>query len=203
MHKLAAGQETQKSWPAGITGFGLGVTDQPRAEAPAGTEARAGETISSPPSVPSSAPSATITLRGFDCFIGRSFPLELDRRRTVAHRFLGLRACLAVLPRQGLARPPPPPRRGASNHASQPPPCPRHMLLAARVTRRPDVQPVTLGRVQDADNHRPVVFQKSFKAASARRASQRRRPARTPRAEGEIDAGPKSVIPRGRVGSAG
>src|SRR5262252_7925350 len=84
MHELAAGQDTQKSWPVGITGFGLGVTDQPGAEAPAGTEARAGETVSSPPSVPSSAPSATITLRGFDCFIGRSFPLELDRRRTVA-----------------------------------------------------------------------------------------------------------------------
>src|SRR5262249_42534959 len=99
-------------------------------------------------------------------------------------RFLGLRACLAVLPRQGLARPPPPPRRGASNHASQPPPCPRHMLLAARVTRRPGVQPVTLGRVQDADNHRPVVFKKSFKAAPARRASQRRRPARDIRDQG-------------------
>src|SRR5262249_61313622 len=118
MHKLAAGQDTQNSWPAGITGVGLGVTDQPRADAPAGTEARAGETVSSPPSMPSSAPSATITLKGFDCFIGRSFPLELDRRRTIAHRFVGLRACLAVLLRQGLARPPPP-RRGASNHASQ------------------------------------------------------------------------------------
>src|SRR5215472_6805942 len=75
MHELAAGQDTQKSWPVGITGFGLGVTDQPRAEAPAGTEARAGETVSSPPSVPSSTPSATIRLRGFDCFIGRSFPV--------------------------------------------------------------------------------------------------------------------------------
>src|SRR5215471_10989495 len=125
MHELAAGQDTQKSWPVGITGFGLGVTDQPGAEAPAGTEARAGETVSSPPSVPSSAPSATIMLRSFDCFIGRSFPLELDRRRTVAHRFLGLRACLAVLLRQGLARPPPPLRRGASNHASQTPTMPQ------------------------------------------------------------------------------
>src|SRR5215467_5868393 len=74
MHELAAGQDTQKSWPVGITGFGLGVTDQP-CETPAGTEARAGETVSNPPRVPSSAPSATITLRGFDCFIGRSFPL--------------------------------------------------------------------------------------------------------------------------------
>src|SRR5262249_18867200 len=148
MHKLAAGQDTQNSWPVGITGFGLGVTGQPRADTPPGTEARAGETVSSPPSVPSSAPSATITLRGFDCFIGRSFPLELDRRRTVVHRFLGLRACLAVLPRQGLARPPPPPRRGASSHASPPPPCPRHMLLAAQETRRPVGQPVTLRRVR-------------------------------------------------------
>src|SRR5499433_2083863 len=42
MHELAAGQDTQKSWPVGITGFGLGVTDQPRTEAPAGTEAFAG-----------------------------------------------------------------------------------------------------------------------------------------------------------------
>jgi hypothetical protein len=74
MHERAAGQDTQKSWPVGITGFGVGVTDQPR-EAPAGTEARAGETVSNPPSAPSSAPSATITLRGFDCLIARSFPL--------------------------------------------------------------------------------------------------------------------------------
>src|SRR5215469_11337908 len=42
MHELAAGQDTQKSWPVGITGFGLGVTDQPRAEALTGTEALAG-----------------------------------------------------------------------------------------------------------------------------------------------------------------
>src|SRR5215472_2698202 len=42
MHELAAGQDTQKSWPVGITGFGLGVTDQPDAEALAGTEALAG-----------------------------------------------------------------------------------------------------------------------------------------------------------------
>src|SRR6516164_6872933 len=68
MHERAAGQDTQKSWPVGITGFGVGVTDQPDAEAPAGTEARAGETASSPPS-------ATITPRSFDCFIGRSFPV--------------------------------------------------------------------------------------------------------------------------------
>src|SRR5215469_2290307 len=61
MHELAAGQDTQKSWPVGITGFGLGVTDQPGAEAPAGTEARAGEAVSRPPGMPSIAPSATIT----------------------------------------------------------------------------------------------------------------------------------------------
>src|SRR5215469_17591622 len=42
MHELAAGQDTQKSWPVGITGFGLGVTDQPCAEALTGTEALAG-----------------------------------------------------------------------------------------------------------------------------------------------------------------
>src|SRR5215472_8845466 len=42
MHELAAGQDTQKSWPVGITGFGLGMTDQPCAEALAGTEALAG-----------------------------------------------------------------------------------------------------------------------------------------------------------------
>src|ERR1700756_4157931 len=42
MHELAAGQDTQNSWPVGITGFGLGVTDQPRAEELAGTEALAG-----------------------------------------------------------------------------------------------------------------------------------------------------------------
>jgi hypothetical protein len=42
MHESAAGQDTQKSWPVGITGFGLGVTDQPGAEALTGTEALAG-----------------------------------------------------------------------------------------------------------------------------------------------------------------
>jgi hypothetical protein len=29
MHESAAGQDTQKSWPVGIWGFGLGVTDHP------------------------------------------------------------------------------------------------------------------------------------------------------------------------------
>src|SRR6516165_9874934 len=42
MHELAAGHDTQKSWPVGITGFGLGVTDQPRTESLARTEALAG-----------------------------------------------------------------------------------------------------------------------------------------------------------------
>jgi len=42
MHELAAGQDTQFSWPVGITGFGLGVTDQPRTEALTGTDALAG-----------------------------------------------------------------------------------------------------------------------------------------------------------------
>src|SRR5215469_7610761 len=117
MHELAAGQDTQKSWPVGITGFGLGVTDQPGAEAPAGTEARAGETVSSPPSVPSSAPSATITLRAFDCFIGRSFPVGSIGVEPSRIGFLGLRACLAVLLRPGPARPhPTSDARGARDH---------------------------------------------------------------------------------------
>jgi hypothetical protein len=39
MHESAAGQDTQNSWPVGITGFGLGVTDQPGTEALAGSAA--------------------------------------------------------------------------------------------------------------------------------------------------------------------
>src|SRR6516164_5638559 len=42
MHEFAAAQDTEKSWPVGITGFGLGVIDQPRTKAAAGTEALAG-----------------------------------------------------------------------------------------------------------------------------------------------------------------
>src|SRR6516164_7285555 len=42
MHELAAGQDTQRSWPVGITGFGLRVTDQPGTAPLAGTEALAG-----------------------------------------------------------------------------------------------------------------------------------------------------------------
>src|SRR5215472_2775684 len=36
MHELAAGQDTQKSWPVGTRGFGLGVIDHPAPEALAG-----------------------------------------------------------------------------------------------------------------------------------------------------------------------
>src|SRR5215472_10071856 len=59
MHELAAGQDTQFSWPVGITGFGLGVTDQPRTEAPAGTDALAG--------IPA-APARTTAARRTDVF---------------------------------------------------------------------------------------------------------------------------------------
>jgi hypothetical protein len=41
MHELAAGQDTPKSWPVGITGFGLGVIDHPGTEALAPTAAPA------------------------------------------------------------------------------------------------------------------------------------------------------------------
>src|SRR5262249_39887222 len=69
MHELAAGQDTQKSWPVGITGFGLGVTDQPRTEAPAGTEALAG--------IPA-APASTTAARRTDVFA--AIPLILPSR---------------------------------------------------------------------------------------------------------------------------
>ncbi len=36
MHESAAGQDTQKSWPVGTLGFGLGVIDHPGPEALAG-----------------------------------------------------------------------------------------------------------------------------------------------------------------------
>jgi hypothetical protein len=45
MHELAVGQDTQNSWPVGITGFGLGVTDQPGTEALAGSAAAAATAI--------------------------------------------------------------------------------------------------------------------------------------------------------------
>ena len=38
-HELAPGHDTHCSWPVGITGFGVGVTDHPRAEALTGAEA--------------------------------------------------------------------------------------------------------------------------------------------------------------------
>src|SRR5215471_10237093 len=63
MHELAAGQDTQKSWPVGITGFGLGVTDQP------GTEALAG--------IPA-APARTTATRRTDVFA--AIPLILPSR---------------------------------------------------------------------------------------------------------------------------
>src|SRR5580704_3585358 len=40
MHEPAAGQDTQNSWPVGITGFGLGVTDHPDPRAAAAGSAR-------------------------------------------------------------------------------------------------------------------------------------------------------------------
>src|SRR5215470_13590116 len=73
MHELAAGQDTQKSWPVGITGFGLGVTDQPDAEAPAGTEAFAG--------IPA-APARTTAARRTDTFAASPMiPPSRERRR--------------------------------------------------------------------------------------------------------------------------
>src|SRR6516162_9426218 len=59
MHGLAAGHDTQYRWPVGITGFGLGVTDQPRTEALTGTDALAG--------IPA-APASTTATRRADIF---------------------------------------------------------------------------------------------------------------------------------------
>src|SRR5262249_54256883 len=73
MHELAAGQDTHKSWPVGITGFGLGVTDQPLAEALTGTEALAG--------IPA-APARTTAARRTDTFAAfRLMPPSRGRRR--------------------------------------------------------------------------------------------------------------------------
>ena len=56
MQELAAGQDTQNSCPVGICGFGLGATDQARAEAAAGTEAFAGtEALAGIPAAPARA----------------------------------------------------------------------------------------------------------------------------------------------------
>src|SRR6516162_4623508 len=76
MHELAAGQDTQKSWPVGITGFGLGVTDQPDAQASAGTEALAG--------IPA-APARTTAARRTDSFAASPLiPPSRGRRRPSA-----------------------------------------------------------------------------------------------------------------------
>src|SRR5262249_53368339 len=69
MHELAAGHDTQKSWPVGITGFGVGVTDQPCAETLAGTEALAGI---------AAAPASTTAIRRTDTFA--AIPLILPSR---------------------------------------------------------------------------------------------------------------------------
>src|SRR5215510_6851977 len=72
MHEFAAGQDTQKSWPVGITGFGLSVTDQPRTGAPAGTEAFAG--------IPA-APARTTAARRTDIFAAGPMILPSRGRR--------------------------------------------------------------------------------------------------------------------------
>src|SRR5690348_17223979 len=72
MHQLASGQDTQKSWPVGITGFGLAVTDQPCAESPAGTEALAG--------IPA-APASTTAIRRTDSFAAIRLILPSRGRR--------------------------------------------------------------------------------------------------------------------------
>jgi len=78
MHEFAAGQDTEKSWPVGMTGFGLGVTDQPGAEALTGTEALAG--------VPA-APASTIAARKMDTFAAfRLIRPPCERRRPSAGR---------------------------------------------------------------------------------------------------------------------
>src|SRR5215831_18044138 len=69
MHELVVGQDTQKSWQVGITGFGLGVTDQPCAETLAGTEALAGI---------AAAPASTTATRRTDTFA--AIPLILPSR---------------------------------------------------------------------------------------------------------------------------
>ena len=57
-HELAAGQDTQWSWPVGITGFGLGAIDHPGTEAlvPAAAPAAG-------PSSTAAAPKATTARR--------------------------------------------------------------------------------------------------------------------------------------------
>jgi hypothetical protein len=71
-HELAAGHDTQFSCPVGSTGFGLGVTDQPRAEALTGTEALAG--------IPA-APASTTATRRADTFAAFRLILPSRERR--------------------------------------------------------------------------------------------------------------------------
>jgi hypothetical protein len=76
MHEFAAGQDTEKSWPVGMTRFGLGVTDQPGAEALTGTEALAG--------IPA-APASTTATRKMDTFAAfRLIRPPRERRRLSA-----------------------------------------------------------------------------------------------------------------------
>ena len=66
MHQLAVGQDTQKSWPVGITGFGVGVIDHPRTGALADAAAAAPACAAAPAAGPSSttaAPKATTARR--------------------------------------------------------------------------------------------------------------------------------------------
>src|SRR5215472_5514824 len=66
MHQLAVGQDTQKSWPVGITGFGVGVIDHPRTGALADAAATAPPCVAAPAVGPSSttpAPKATTARR--------------------------------------------------------------------------------------------------------------------------------------------
>jgi len=87
---LAAGQDTQNSWPAGITGFGLGVTDQPRAETPTGTDALAGTPA---------APAATAATKTTDTFAAQNFMIT----PMLQSQFAGPRS--QGMPSRSLARP--------------------------------------------------------------------------------------------------
>ena len=72
-HELAAGHDTQFSCPVRTAGFGLGVIDQPGAEALTGTEALAGI---------AAAPASTTAARRTDTFAAlRLIPSSRERRR--------------------------------------------------------------------------------------------------------------------------
>jgi len=81
MHELAAGQDTPKSWPVGITGFGLGVIDHPGTGAlvPAAAPAAG-------PSSTTAAPKATAALLRAD------HAIDLMRSSRMAGRY-ALVAC--------------------------------------------------------------------------------------------------------------